>query len=109
MGEIVVDFWWFLVGELKLKMDCRVSRGSGLGAQEHKLATGLETYLRKTSTRGEQKEEAVRPGPTGLGSLLHISAPSFSSALLAPLLLCVCVLNVVAPSKLSHPLLCLHN
>jgi hypothetical protein len=31
----------------------KVSEGSGLGAQDHELATRWETYLRKTSTRGE--------------------------------------------------------
>jgi hypothetical protein len=39
--------------ELKLEMGSNVSGGFGLRAQEHELATRLETYLRKTGAGGE--------------------------------------------------------
>jgi hypothetical protein len=70
--------------ELKLEIESKVYGDFLLRAQEHELATGLETYLRKTGTRRRNKGG---------------SAPTFSSALHALLLLCVRVLLLKFQTK----------
>jgi hypothetical protein len=97
------------VDRLNLEMNCRVSGGSRLRAQEYELRVGRRTYLSKGAPGDLNGGEADWPEPTSLGRLLLLLALSFSSALHAPLFLCVCVLHGVGPSKLSRPLLCLHD
>jgi hypothetical protein len=52
--------------------------------------------------------EAGRPGPTGLGGLVPPLVRLSSSVMISPLWLLCPRAPLVAPPKLSHPLLCLH-
>jgi hypothetical protein len=63
----------------------------------------------RRAPRGKIKGEAARPGQSGLGALLPLSAPAFSNALHASLLLCDRMLHGVAPSKCSRPHIFLHD
>jgi hypothetical protein len=95
--------------ELKLEVGSNVSGGFELRAQEHKQRVRWRTHLRKMCTRGRNKRGGRPAWADRLGPQLPLSAPAFPSALHARLLLCDHVLHGVAPSKFSHPLLCLHD
>ena len=90
----MTNFSEFLDSRLENEFFEGVSGGSGLGAQEHELAMGQMTYLRKTSTGGPRNRPGRPAWAAGLGALPLYFGSAFFHLLLDASWCCVLVLHV---------------